>query len=395
MKGISKNTIAILIASFFSYQMYISSALLAPIYAWFPNIDPNVTILVYTGPTLLSAVIAFVLSPLMTRINKKWLVVLGLGCIVAGGLDILLLGGASFPMALIGTLLCGAGYAFVINATNALLVELDPMSAASTVAMNAAAGCLGSMLIMLVAGVLAKDGNWTRAYWVCIPAAIALVLFLLLFRDDKKAQQPAAQQAAQQDMPPQAADAGSRNVGLFVCVVLIFFLAMLNNTAWNANSSTYIIADKQIGTTVETSMVGTLASLGGVIGGFFLTGIASKIFKSWTVPACLILVMAPNVAAFLGTTSIMVIYVCAFIFMMAFNPVYGKISAAAGKLMPGGAGVSIINGVMGLGGFIAPYILGFISGNLGGGTRTQFAAGVVFIVIAIVISIPTMKKAEV
>ena len=393
MKGINRNTLAIYIASFFTFQIYIAGSLLASMYAWFSDVNQNLIILLYSAPTLVSAILALALGSVIGRIqNKKMIVVLGLAAIVAGGVVIVTVGGTAFPLAFAGTILCGAGYSLVLNATNTMLVEMDPVNASTSVATNSAVGCLGGMIITSVAGFLAQDGVWTRAYLLCFPTAISLILFIVLFRNDKKVVQ-STQQAAEAASQQVAAPAATRNVGLFAMVVLIFLISNMGTAAWNTNYATYVMAEKQIGTTVQTGLLATLASLGGVLGGFVVAGMIIPRLKNWTVPVCLVLVAAPCAAAAVGVSSMMVLYICAMVFMIFYQPVYGTLSAAAGKLLPGG-GVSFLSAIMGLGGFVAPYILNFIGTFGDGTTHIKFVAGVCFLLAAALISIPIMKKAN-
>ena len=81
-------------------------------------------------------------------------------------------------------------------------------------------------------------------------------------------------------------------------------------------------------------------------------------------------------------------------FMMFYQPVYGEMSAAAGKLFPGGGGISCITAMGGLGNFIGPYLVNFIGTFGDGTTRIKFWAGVVFVILAALIAIPTMKKVQ-
>ena len=252
---------------------------------------------------------------------------------------------------------------------------------------------LGGMIITSLAGFLAAGGNWTRSYLLCLPTAISLVLFAVMYKEEKKAPAQAAQ-ATQAAAAAAAAAPANKNLGLFLPTILIFFLSNMGTAAWNSNSAVYVMVEKQIGTTVETGLLSTLASLGGVIGGFVLAGIIIPKLKSLTVPVCLLIVTAPCLCAALGVDSMIVLYIAVTIFMMFYQPVYGSVSAAAGKLLPGGMGVTCVNAVMGLGGFFAPYILNFI-GTFGDGTTTiKFWAGVISLVLAAVIAVPTMKKAD-
>lgn len=98
MKSLNRNTLAIYVATLFSYQMYIASSLLASVQAWFPTVNSNLIVLFFSAPLLANAFMALALSPAIGRINKKLLVVIGLATIIAGGTLVVLLGGNSFAI---------------------------------------------------------------------------------------------------------------------------------------------------------------------------------------------------------------------------------------------------------------------------------------------------------
>lgn len=390
MRTLNRNTIAILTASLVSTPMYIAPALLDSMYAWFSDINQNVVILLYTAPFLASALIAFVLGPVISRSNKKTIIIWGLSSIITGGVFIVFIGGSFFPFAAVGSIFCGIGYALILNATNTLLVEISPVNAAATVAMNTAASALGNMVTMALAGVLARDGNWTRAYLLCFPAIVALILFVILFRDNHR-DNSSAQQPISADISQQALFAGN-NGGSFILILLIFFLLMIANMNWSTNYSTYVISEKHMGTTVQTGLLSTTSSLGAAIGGFFLAGIVTSRLKRWTVPVCMLIMAVRQICFIMGTESMLVLYITALTAMAVYPSIHGEITATAGKLIPGGAGVVAINAIQGLSGFVIPYILNFI-GIFGDGTTTiQFETGLICLLAGVAIAVPVMHR---
>ena len=387
----NRNVIAIYIASFLSYHMYVSTALLASFYAWYPSIDPNLVILMYSAPMLVSALLSIALGAIMPKLNKKVALLFGLATIIATGCMIVFTHGSSFWVSLAAMILSSVGFAVILNVTNTLLVEIDPASSAKLIAINTGVGCIGSMILTYGAGVLAKDGDWTRAYWLCFPVIISFILVLILFKNPKKQSydQSAAEGSAVKN---EAAPVSKMNLGLFALLIVIFLFGILGNTAWNANFSSYVIDITKSGTTVETGMMNTLASLGGVLGGLVFAGIVYKYLKTAAVAVCILMTAAPRVAVLLGIDSIPVLYVASFLFMLFFQPASAAVTAGAGKLVPGGFGVSAIGAVMGLGGFLGPYILGALTSLMSGSIIDQFVIGCIFTVIGAVIAIPVMRK---
>ena len=389
----NKNVLAIYITSLFSYQLQMAVVLLGSMYAWYPNLSENVVVLMYSAPSFLAAAVSLAISPLMKKVNKKMLLVLGMCSILASGCLIVFTGGHSFPLALTGAILTGIGYALIVSTTNTLLVENTPPSeSGKAIGINMAVGCLGAMFLTTVSGILAADGNWVRAYCLCFPTAISLVLFLLLYRQERNAPVRSEPVSHEAEAAQSAQTARSSSTGLFCGVLLLFLLMMLTATAWNANFSSYVL-ENRIGTAANSGMIATMSALGGVIGGFFFTGFAIKYLKKLVVPICLLVVAAPCLAGAVGVRSMILIYLCSFLFMLFFQPAYSVFAATAGTLKPG-PGVSIVNSVQGFGQFLGPYVVTFVGGILGASLSGRFWSGVLFAVVAAVLAVPIMRRAQ-
>jgi len=390
---LNRNTLAIYIASFLSYQIFITAIILASLYAAFPDVSPNLVILMYSAPSLVSALLSLVMGTFIAKANKKLMLLTGMALIVIGGAAIVFTNGGSFALCLVSAILIGAGYAVITTTANVLLIENNaPEDAPKAIATNAAIGCLGNIILMFLAGVLAQS-NWTHAYYLCFPVIISLVIVAVLYKNPEKNAAAAAGADAAAWAEAAQAQPAQKYIGLFSLVIVAFVLVNFCTTAWNTNYSSYVIAEKQIGTTVETGLISTLASVGGVVGGFFVAGPFIKALKNMAAPVAMLLVALPCIMGGLGVNSIVVLYIAAFAFMVFYQVVYSVMISTAGKLFPGGAGVSICQGVLGIGAFFAPYILSFCAAPFGGTMTAKFWAGVIFILIAIVISIPVLKQA--
>lgn len=381
-----RNTIAIFLASLFSYQIYMAAGLMASMQLWFSHLSGDTVIAMFTMPTLAQALSALIISPIIGRYSRRLFVILGLLSISLGGVLIVMGGGASFAIALCGAILCGIGYSLTLAATNTMLVEMYPESASTKVAANCAVGCLGSMFLTTMSGILARDGVWMRAYILCFPAAIGLILFLLLYRETDR-------HAVKADESAEKTRGFAGSKLLFACVILVLTLMSFNVASWNTNYSIYVMNEKAIGGTVQTGLMNTLASLGGVIGGFFAAGLLIPRLKWLMVPVSLLFVALPGVAAALGCESISVFYICSLLFMMFYQPAYAVLSEKAGKLLPG-AGVSFITAAAGLGSFVSPYLVNLLARGAGGRIETKFAITAAFAIIAALVALPSMKKLE-
>lgn len=393
MKGkLNNNIIAVFIASFFSFHIYIAMALLASLYAAFPDVNPNLVILMYSAPSLFSAFLSLAIGTFITKVNKKALLLTGMGLIILCGVLIVFTNGSSFPVALAGVLSCGAGYAIIMTCGNTILMESSaPEDAPQMIAINSAVGCVGGIAIMALSGILAKN-NWVNAYWLCFPVILSFIAVMLLYKTPVKSAEAAADISG--SPAGGAAQAATRYLGLFMMVVVCFLFVNFCTASWNANYATYVMVDKGIGTTVETGLISTLASVGGALGGFFLAGPFIKSLKAWACPIAMLFVPATCLMGALGVSSIYVLYIGAVIFMMFYQVVYATMVTTAGGLYPGGSGVSFVQGALGIGGFLAPYIINAIAGPMGGTTSTKFMVGILFEIVALILAVPVLKKSR-
>lgn len=390
----TRNVIAILIGSFLSYQFYLGGTLLPAFYAAFPDMSQSVVILLFTAPNLLSSIACMVIGPVIAKGNKKMIMAVGLALIVICGVLILATGGSIFALDLFATCISGLGYALVISVSSAMLMEeVEPQYAAKAMGMNSAIGCAGSMILSYGGGLLAANGSWTRAYLLCLPSAVTLLLFMMMYQNHAPAAAESGSGTEGAGASSAAAAAVEKNVGAMLAVCLIFLLVVFGQGGWNTNSAVYIV-ENGIGTTAEVGIVNSLASASGVIVGIFFTGKIVATLKKWTVPVCTVILMIPGIAAMLHLSNIYVWYVIAFLLMFGFGPIYAVCTASCGAHWPGGVGVSVANGVTGLGNFVAPYVLTALAAIGGGTTVAKFTAAVGILIVTCIISVPVMKKVQ-
>ena len=384
--------IGILLASFVSAPTSICTALLASIYGWFSNVSPNLLLLCYTLPTLLGGIVPMIMTPILGKFDKRYLVFGGLISIFVGGIIILVAGLSGFGVALLGLALVGLGQTAVQAGTNLILSDDDPVNANKACSFNFAVYNVGQILCGAIAGVLAAGGEWNRAYLVCIPAIIGALVFLFLVKKTAPTQATAAAETVDtriaEENAPVAAPKGT--TGAFVILSIIVLLVMISNAGWYTNYSVYIIDEAKIGTTVQTGLVLSIGNLGGFIGGMLFSPIFSKLFKRWSIPIFTVLICAPNLAAFLGAKSMIVFYITMFMLLGFFVPLNGEIMAASHRFKP--TLVSFTTGWFAVAGFIAPYVLNFFADAMGGALKVKFGVALVCALIAIVLSIYLVKK---
>lgn len=380
----NRNSLALLIASTFIAQVYLGGIILPGVYETFPELNTNIAMLIYTLPLLICAAAGLILGTVIEKANKKLLIVVGLLAITFGGIVILMFGKASFAMALFGACLCGVGYSLVQNSASVLLSLANPEKTSVLVMMSGAFINIGSMICSTVGGMLAVN-DWTRMYLTCLPAAITLVIFLALYRSKEEKSAVKAENA-------EGAPTFKRDPVLFGLIVLVFVLLMVCVAAYFSNYSAYVITDKAIGTTSETGMINTIGSLGGMIAGLFCVGPVMSVLKKWTVPIAIIGIMLPNLAMAFGTESWILIAALNCISNFSLQVAIGAIVGAGNKVF-GPAGITVIFALQSLMNFAGPYIVS-AGASLIDVPQSVFIVGVAFALIASVISIPVMSKAE-
>lgn len=386
----SRRNIGILIASFVSAPTSICTALLASIYGWFSDVSPNLLLLCYTLPTLLGGILPMVITPVLGKLQKRYVVFGGLVAIFVGGIIILIAGLSGFGIALLGLSLVGLGQTVVQAGTNLILSEDDPENANKACSFNFAIYNVGQIICGAVAGVLAAGGEWNRAYLVCIPAIIGAVIFMTLVKGKSIGTASAPGDEIAENAASVGAPAAAGSTGNFVVLCIIVLLVMISNAGWYTNYSTYIIDEAKIGTTVQTGLVLSVGNVGGFIGGMLLSPIFSKLFKRWSIPIFAVLICAPNIAAFLGAKSMIVFYITMFMLLGCFIPLNGEIMAAAYKFKP--TLVSFITGWFAVAGFIAPYVLNFCADAMGGALKVKFGVALLCEAVAIVLCIFLVKQ---
>ena len=387
---LNRKSIALFIASFWTYQRYLSGVLLANFFATFSDLSQNTVLLLYTVPTLLAAATAFALAPFMKRISKKMVICSGLLLIIVAGVIIEVTGGTNFALTLCGTSFTGIGFALVYNGTNIALTDMFPDKAGTAIAINNAVGCLGNMIIMAAGGVLAKGGDWTHSYWLCFPTIICFIIFVAMYREEKHVPIEQGNESTESTVEKKLSFSG-RSFGLFIAVLVCQIGVILYNNIWNANSAVYVITEKQFGTTVEVGMLSSIASAASLVGGFVLAGLLIPRLKQRSVPVSMVFMLPLCIAASMGCKSVPVFYIFMFISSMFGAIVFAENYAAAGKLM-GPSGVTLINGVQSVAAFLAPYIANFIGSFGDGTTHIKFVAAVIIAVIGVVVSVIVMPK---
>ena len=385
-----KTILAVYIASFFSLLNYLPSTLLGNLYNWFSEIDQSIVVLLFTAPSLISTVCSMVLGGFLHRANKKIMLLAGLSANLLGGAIILITAGQSFPLALVGMGLSGLAFALLMTTGNAVLSEVcAPDKVAASMGINLAIGTAGSMVFSPLAGFLAADGNWVRAYWLFLAIIPAILLVFALYSCEAKNAQNEYDATGKglAQIPKEATIKYAK-------LIIPEFLYLVGIQVWALNTSDYVINQAGIGSSAEAGIMSTLSSVGGLLGGALLVPIIRKLFGGNAVPVGMLVYAACISTLALGTHSILLLYICSLLSMLFHQPTYSIAMSVAGKVLPGGLGIGIFTGALGAAGFLATYILNGIASLFGGAYNTRFWVGVVLICVAALLLWPQMRRYE-
>ncbi len=396
IKGINSTVIAIFIAALFQFLYYFPQFLLADIYNWYSTISQDIVVLMMNAPSLISTIACMLMPAILKRLNKKLLIVSGLGINLFGGILIVTTAGKFFAASLTGCVLSGLAGAILSTTANVALMEASETDEESVrnIAICSAIGGGGTLLFSPLAGALAQDGNWVRSYWLFLAIIPALILVFALYRS------PAKKNTDSSTFTPETATENKpTKLSTFVNLkgfLIIFFLYFIFNVAIKAyqqNYSTYIVTEKAIGTSMEASLISTIGSAAMLIGGFFFSGLAVKWFKQYTVTVGWLIYAAALLIFAVGVTSLPVIYAASFIRMFFYQATYGCCVNAIGKAAPGGTGVSLLTAGGSIASFVGGYIVDGLA-NLFGGYYARFWVGAIMMIICAIVIIPIMKKSE-
>lgn len=280
--------IAILADVFFVMGILTVSTVLGAIAQTFPNASITSIQLLMTLAMVAAFICMFLGGYLGSFLDKKVLAIVGLVIMMVGGLIPTVLN-TSLMFLYISSLCIGAGQGILktaITGINTLL--LDGQERTKMFGWQTAFQNLGPVVLMLLAGILAKNYGWTAAYYVFFLYIIAIIITVIMM---PKAP-PVKVEKQQKISPP------------FRIYILGFFLG------WFAVGYSTFFLNAPIYITVEglgdPSVIGVVMSVSTLVG--FLAGFVFiyfvKVFKHQVITCAaalcaigyIILVLAPSMA---------------------------------------------------------------------------------------------------
>lgn len=388
----------------------LTSTLFAYIGESYPTIPYEQLALIMTMPSLVGLFVAFAVGPLSLRVSKKLLLIICTCATLFYTMTLWVVGGNG-PVEL---LYVGAGVLGFSNGANMVLITsiLNDHygSAKSATYLAIVTGVINVFAVLLptLGGTIAAmsgAANWSTAYvlgLVSIPAIIGI--FFLLPSDSQKARAARQQQTAleQADAVVEAAEKttetvsavsgekkGIRGIPPRVFLIILAYIAFaLCGTAFTYNISTYVITEYQLGTSVEAGLTISVFMGAGLLANF-LYALWSKILKRFVATVGYALLAGCILLLVLSTTSILAVYIAAFLGGFGFNLatpyVISKImEATPPRLVP--VSMSLAQGSLNLFSFASVMILSAVGVIFGGGLIGRLLSGVLFGVVAAVVT---------
>lgn len=349
-----KALIAVFISSFFVAFFAMPQSLLAFMFESFPNVEPATVTLIVTLPTAVSVVVSLVMGVVFGRVGKKTLLLIGLGLYLAETCMICFTNGRSITLMLVAAALGGIAYGMILTTTNAQVASLAAAGKGATmISINTAIGASGTMSFAFLAGILAKDGNWVRAYNMGFSVLAAIIIVFLIAPAMNPSNVEEGEKTAKKTQLT-----GSQ-VKWIVFILIFYNLYHMGMCVMSLNYSSYIVSEFALGDAIMAGTAGTALSLGGLLGGFFLTEILRRLFKNY-LPVIGMVVMVIILSVTAGVTSSLgLCYVCIFLTGAFSSTSFAGAMAVLTEIVPQKAdlSVSLFSATTALAMFLTPYVV--------------------------------------
>ncbi|MBP2058257.1 MFS family permease [Lactobacillus colini] len=349
----------------------------------FPNEPISKVQMLSTVPQLGQVIATLGFSWLTYKISRKNIALLGILCVVVGGL-IPLVYNSNLNIILLCMIILGLGTGTISNVGPVLLQEhFDGDERATAMGWSVGFNNIGMMLFTALGGFLGAN-NWRNMFWIYgIAIIVFAITFFLVPKDTvvKKETNSAGKTSY---------FATLKHVnGLAYLFILITFLTSICMMSFMANQS-IVLAGKGMGTGY-TSLVVTVGNIGGILTAMFM-GKITKFTRSKTIAY--------------GFTCFALSFACVLFFNNVAMHVIGNMFSGAGIVLINATIpfrlsniadksefpiiISLNTLVSSIAGTIAPIILGALHLSVG---KNQFLAGIVIsVVLAVILFIAPIGK---
>lgn len=274
MKNTLKTKIGILAGCFCAVSYLAFAPIVAAIAQSFPDVSLSLIQMVVTLPSLMFIIFSPLSGKLMQIFPKRTLVLVSVGLTFLSGM-VLYAFHESFIFILLGSAIMGCGSGLLMPTVNALICEyFDGQQRGAMMGLNATVVALGGLSFTFLSGQLARTG-WGSSFLVfflTVPV-FALVWFCL--------PKSAAKQAENAERK-----GGFELTPMVMALFIIGFVYFCLQNAFNTNASVYV-EELALGDAGMAGLVSMMSPLGGIIGGVLFGLLASKLGKQIETAALL------------------------------------------------------------------------------------------------------------
>jgi len=397
-----------------------TGALLAYIYASYPEIETTTVQLVMTLPGLVGLFVSFIVGPLALKFNKKYLLLITAATNLLSVVAFAVYGvRGPFVILIFAAAVSGITRGSAMALINASIGEfIGAAKSASYIAISGAVMHGGSASIGLIGSAIgAAEGgaHWNRAFYLgllIIPTMIVFAMFMAkapderLQTDEQLTETPPTdidqRDAAQSSQPNTAATPKQQNekAKLPARVYIIIILTMMFSMSFAVfvlNLSSYIITEHELGTSTDVGLINSVATISGIVIGFTYL-LWAKMFKNWLVPVGYGVAAVGLFILMTVNTTIWGAYIASLLIGFGLNLTNPFImsyvmSITPPKLIP--VSMSLSAGGMNLSFFAAPYVLSFVGRFMSGDFGNNFLIALMIAVLSTIASIilfPYAKK---
>ena len=382
----------IFISGLASWLYFTAIVPLGYIYQDFPGQEAQV-MLIASLPGLFAMAGAFAAAPLMRVLKNRNLVIISLSIALIGGLMVRFVGAKSLLLCIVGSSITGipAGIIPVVN--YAMLAEIAPENLRDKVCGWSDAMCtFGLIISSFLAGLLAQDGDWAKAFACFYLVIPVLVIVLLLYprSDDKVLSATVAGEKTS------AQEEGSYLPKSVIGIVIVKFFAGFFCLAVHYNISDYIINELQIGTSSLVGTASTFAWLFTALGSLFIF-LWFKFFRGSSTLVSELIMGICMILMVLFPSRVMCIMGWMFmsVGLNTFHSACGTLAAMAPKGKMVGLASSLFMGATFSGEFFGAYVPAIIAEKVFGSSlpSQSILIGGIFCIVFGFISLPFCMKA--
>jgi Na+/melibiose symporter-like transporter len=395
-KGFWIKLIPILLSSLTAWFYVITYTPLAYMYNDFPG-QENLVVLIVVLPGVIAMIGGFAVGGLVHVISKKTLVIGSIILSIIGGLIVRYTGEYSLTLAILGSSLTGFAAGSIPAVNYAILAEITPEKMRNKVCGWSDAMCtVGILVSSFLAGFLAADGNWTRAfdvYYILVPV---LVLVFIFYPNDKSLASETLEKAkATLDVENTTINTENFFPKIIIGLVVFKFLSALFYMAMALNVSPYIINELKIGSSALVGTATTFATIMTIIGSS-LVFVWMKIFKgaSTLVAALIIGVFSLFVVMFPTVPGIIISWMLLSFGMNSHHSSYGSVLTMAPKGRAVGLATGLFFGATFVGEALCAYVTPWMANLIFGSSlpSTNIKTGGILMIVFAFISYPFFKK---